>query len=356
MPSSAAICFERWPAIRSSATLRSRLDRRFARSSTARRLARRVRSCSSLCNASRMRPMRTGGDAGFSRKSIAPPRRACTDMGMDPWPVRTITGGCTGRECKSSSSCRPSSPSSMTSRTIQPRCSGSNEARNSTQDAYPAVRRPWAASSACRDPRRPGSSSTTYTVGSVDVMCSSSNDVRGPTCGWQGEADAATFFLGFRIDPYAATVVVHDRPGDGQAHPEAVGLRGEEGLEHAVGQLCRDARAAVLNLHTDLTTRRGPRLHENPPRPVASEHDGVDGVLEKIDHDLLDLDTTGLHPARHGIADDLQRDPVLADGRSDEVRRVDDELAKVAGLRRALAVAQEPYDVNDDPSRPLGLG
>src|SRR5262245_5110708 len=302
-----------------------------------------------------MRSISTGGEAGFSRKSIAPPRRACTDVGTDPWAVRTITGGCNGRACKFSSSCKPFSPSSSMSSTTQPGGSGSKVARNSRLDAYPAERSPCAASNACSDPRSAGSSSTTNTVGSVDVMRNSSSVVRAPTSGWQDEGDAATFFAQLALDPDAATMVLDDRPRDRQAHPEAVGLRGEEGLEHAVRQLRRDARAAVLHSHLDVTARGEPRLDTDPPRSAVLEHDGVDGVLEQIGDDLLDLDTTDCDPARQGVAGDLQRDPVLTDGRSEELRRIGDEVANVTRLRRALAVAQEPYDVDEDPSRPLGL-
>ena len=102
----------------------------------------RSRSCLSISSASRMRASSTGGEVGFSRKSIAPPRRACTDVGTDPCAVKMMTGGCDGRARELVEHAPDRSRRNRMSSTMQPGSSGSNAARNSRPDAYTAARSP----------------------------------------------------------------------------------------------------------------------------------------------------------------------------------------------------------------------
>ncbi|MNE12339.1 hypothetical protein D3C80_1051330 [compost metagenome] len=157
---SAATCWRRraMPGDRpirrpSRASRPDRVWRSWRFSSTRRRMARARRTPSS----------RVSLGKGFSRKSQAPARIACTASGTSPWPVIRITGSSPSRSCTWPSSCRPSRPGMRMSLTTTPgqsagRASATPRASPSACTRRPARSRVWLSAW-----RRCGSSSISST-------------------------------------------------------------------------------------------------------------------------------------------------------------------------------------------------
>ena len=107
--------------------------------------------------------IRRSGAKGFSMKSYAPSRMACTAIEMSPWPVTRITGtsGACCRRCASSSS--PLMPIRRMSDTTIPAKSGVMRSRAASADASPKASRP-ASCRLCSVARRTSSSSSTKRI------------------------------------------------------------------------------------------------------------------------------------------------------------------------------------------------
>src|SRR5262245_29640931 len=81
----------------------------------------------------------------------------------------------------------------------------------------------------------------------------------------QHETDAGPVPTRPLADPEHPAMRVHDGSRDGEAHPETVGLRREERLEHSIGQLRGDTGSIVSDSHLDLPVRGEPALARDLP-------------------------------------------------------------------------------------------
>ncbi len=99
----------------------------------------------------------------------------------------------------------------------------------------------------------------------------------------EGEAGVGIFHGG-----ETSAVSLNDGAADGETHPHSLGLGGEEGFEEFVERFGA-AGSTVADGDFDLARFDLVRFHGNAPLVAGQLADGVDGVGEEVDEDLLDL-------------------------------------------------------------------
>ena len=151
-------------------------------------------------------------------------------------------------------------------------------------------------------------------------------------------------------------MVLDDRPRDRQSHPDAARLGREERLEHLLLGARRQPGAVVAHHHPHLPVALAGRPDRHHPARQRHLGHGVDGVVDDVEHRLLQQDADpldagrlavgGFHrdrdPVGVGIADQQQAD--LADqrghvehggrgiGRGEHLAHPEDHLAGAAAV------------------------
>src|SRR5882672_11786973 len=96
-----------------------------------------------------------------------------------------------------------------------------------------------------------------------------------------------------RGGPEPTPVAVHDRAADGEPHAQAPRLRRVEGLEEARRLGLPEADAGILDGGDGpgaILARFEGRAHDEPAPLRGDLPDGLDGIQEQVQEDLLELD------------------------------------------------------------------
>ena len=94
--------------------------------------------------------------------------------------------------------------------------------------------------------------------------------------------------------PYAAAMLLDDRPADRQPHAHAIGLRRKEGVEQPADMFRRDSGAGILHRNEYLIGPVLARAYQQFATGPRHPTHGLNAVHQKIHHNLLQLDAVAI--------------------------------------------------------------
>src|ERR1700752_5531546 len=100
---------------------------------------------------------------------------------------------------------------------------------------------------------------------------------------------------GIARGPYAAVMLLDDRPADRQSDAQAVRLRREEGVEQPVDIFWLDTDAGILDRNKHLIGPVLARSNQKFATAVGHGSHGLDAVHQKIHYGLLQLNSVAIN-------------------------------------------------------------
>ncbi len=166
----------------------------------------------------------------------------------------------------------------------------------------------------------------------------------------ESEAGVGIFFGG-----EAAAVSLDDGAADGEPHPHARGLGGEEGFEELL-ELIGTAGAAVADGDLDLAGFDLARFHGNAPLVAGQLADGVDGVGEQVNEDLLYLHMIDWRRRQAGCELEVELYVVVSEVDLQQRGALAGEVVRVGGAFLRRRFADEAVHAANDLAGALRLG